>query len=138
MKSEALIDANEIKSVYGNKELKENDKLEVYLEHIENKNGDVVISASKAQKIKGWYFLEKAFEDNKMLKEKLVSKCKGGVIVEHIETKSLMFGPGSQIGLKPIKSIDHLFGVEQDFKIIKLDKFLWQCLCFKKRSYKLI
>ncbi len=123
MKSEALIDANEIKSVYGNKELKENDKLEVYLEHIENKNGDVVVSASKAQKIKGWYFLEKAFEDNKNVKGKIVSKCKGGVIVEHIETKSLMFCPGSQIDSKPIKSIDHLFGVEQDFKIIKLDKF---------------
>ena len=123
MKSEALIDANEIKSVYGNRELKENDKLEVYLEHIENKNGDVVVSASKAQKIKGWYFLEKAFEDNKNVKGKIVSKCKGGVIVEHIETKSLMFCPGSQIDSKPIKSIDHLFGVEQDFKIIKLDKF---------------
>ncbi len=123
MKSEALIDANEIKSVYGNKELKENDKLEVYLEHIENKNGDVVVSASKAQKIKGWYFLEKAYEDNKNVKGKIVSKCKGGVIVEHIETKSLMFCPGSQIDSKPIKSIDHLFGVEQDFKIIKLDKF---------------
>ena len=123
MKSEALIDINEIKSVYGNKDIKENDKLEVYLEKIEDRNGEVIVSASRAQKIRGWYVLEKAYEENKNVKGKIVSKCKGGVIVEHLDTKSLMFCPGSQIDSKPLKSFDHLFGVEQDFKIIKLDKF---------------
>ena len=123
MKSEALIDINEIKSLHKNKEIKENDKLEVYLEKIEDKNGEVIVSASRAEKIRGWYFLEKAYEKNEKVKGKIVSKCKGGVIVEHIETKSLMFCPGSQIDSKPLRSFDHLFGVEQDFKIIKLDKF---------------
>ncbi len=123
MKSEALIDINEVKLVYGNKEFKENDLLEVYLEKIEDKNGEVIVSATRAQKIRGWYVLEKAYEDNKNVKGKIVSKCKGGVIVEHMDTKSLMFCPGSQIDSKPLKSFDHLFGVEQDFKIIKLDKF---------------
>ena len=123
MKSEALIDINEAKTIYGSNQLKENDKLEVYLEKIEDKNGEVIVSASRAQKIRGWYILEKAYEDNKNVKGKIVSKCKGGVIVEHSDTKSLMFCPGSQIDSKPLKSFDHLFGVEQDFKIIKLDKF---------------
>ena len=123
MKSEALIDINEVKIVYGNKDFKENDLLEVYLEKIEDKNGEVIVSATRAQKIRGWYVLEKAYEDNKNVKGKIISKCKGGVIVEHIDTKSLMFCPGSQIDSKPLKSFDHLFGVEQDFKIIKLDKF---------------
>jgi len=123
MKSEALIDVSEIKSIYGNKQIKENDKLEVYLEKIEDKNGEVIVSASKAQKIRGWYVLEKAFEKNENVKGKIISKCKGGVIVEHMDTKSLMFCPGSQIDSKPLKSLDHLVGVEQDFKIIKLDKF---------------
>ncbi len=123
MKSEALIDVNEVKLVFGNKDVKENDKLEVYLEKIEDKNGEVIVSASRAQKIRGWYVLEKAYEENKNVKGKIVSKCKGGVIVEHLDTKSLMFCPGSQIDSKPLKSFDHLFGVEQDFKIIKLDKF---------------
>tara|TARA_B100002052_G_scaffold185408_1_gene168931 strand:- start:3950 stop:5677 length:1728 start_codon:yes stop_codon:yes gene_type:complete len=123
MKSEALIDINEAKSVYENREIKENDKIEVYLEKIEDKNGDVIVSASKAQKIRGWYILEKSYEENKNVKGKIISKCKGGVIVEHSATKSLMFCPGSQIDLKPLKSFDHLFGVEQEFKIIKLDKF---------------
>jgi len=123
MKSEALIDINEAKSVFANKQFKENDKLEVYLEKIEDKNGEVIVSASKAQKIRGWYMLEKAFEENINVKGKIVSKCKGGVIVEHSDTKSLMFCPGSQVDSKPLKTLDHLIGVEQDFKIIKLDKF---------------
>ena len=123
MKSEAMLDIGEVKSIYNDKQIKENDKLEVYLEKIEDKNGEVIVSASKAQKIRGWYALEKAYEANENVKGKIVSKCKGGVIVEHLDTKSLMFCPGSQIDSKPLKSIDHLFGVEQDFKIIKLDKF---------------
>jgi len=123
MKSEALIDVNEAKSAFENKQFKENDKLEVFLEKIEDKNGEVIVSASKAQKIRGWYKLEKAFEENINVKGKIVSKCKGGVIVEHADTKSLMFCPGSQVDSKPLKSLDHLIGVEQDFKIIKLDKF---------------
>ena len=123
MKSEALIDINEVKLVFGNKEIKENDKLEVYLEKIEDKNGEVIVSASRAQKIRGWYVLEKAYEENINVKGKMISKCKGGVIIEHVDTKSLMFCPGSQIDSKPLKSFDHLIGVEQDFKIIKLDKF---------------
>ncbi len=123
MKSEALIDINEAKSVYENKDIKEKDKLEVFLEKIEDKNGEVIVSATRAKKIRGWYTLEKAYEANENVKGKIVSKCKGGVIVEHLDTKSLMFCPGSQIDSKPLKSFDHLFGVEQDFKIIKLDKF---------------
>ena len=123
MKSEAMIDISEVKAVYNNKEIKEGDKLEVFLEKIEDKNGEVIVSASRAQKIRGWYTLEKAYEANTNVKGKIISKCKGGVIVEHSETKSLMFCPGSQIDSKPLKSFDHLYGVEQDFKIIKLDKF---------------
>ncbi len=123
MKSEAMIDISEAKSVYNDKKIKENDKLEVYLEKIEDKNGEVIVSATRAQKIKGWYILEKAYEASENVKGKIISKCKGGVIVEHLETKSLMFCPGSQIDSKPLKSFDHLFNVEQDFKIIKLDKY---------------
>ena len=98
------------------------------------------------KKIRGWYILEKAYEKNQNVKGKIVSKCKGGVIVEHLDTKSLMFCPGSQIDSKPLKSFDHLFNVEQDFKIIKLDKFRGNaCVSrrevissFKKEDKKLI
>jgi len=133
MKSEALIDISEVKSIYADKQINENDKLEVYLEKIEDRNGEVIVSVIKAQKIRGWYILEKAYEKNKNVKGKIISKCKGGVIVEHLDTKSLMFCPGSQIDSKPLKSFDHLFGVEQDFKIIKLDKFRGN-VCVSRRE----
>ena len=98
------------------------ENISVLLEKIEDKNGEVVVSAIKAQKIKGWYKLEKAYEENESIIGKITTKCKGGVIVEHVDTGSLMFCPGSQISDKPLKSIDHLIGVEQKFAIIKLDK----------------
>ncbi len=122
LKSEPVIDINEMKMIGMQDKVVEGETVSVLLEKIEDKNGDVVVSAQKAQKIKGWYKLEKAYEDNQSINGKITSKCKGGVIVEHIETGSLMFCPGSQISDKPMKSIDHLIGVEQKFAIIKLDK----------------
>ena len=122
LKSEPVIDINEMKMIGLQEKIKEGEIISVLLERIEDKNGEVVVSALKAQKIQGWYKLEKAYEDNKSIIGKITTKCKGGVIVEHIETGSLMFCPGSQISDKPLKSIDHLIGVEQKFAIIKLDK----------------
>ena len=67
MKSEALIDIGEVKNLYGDKEIKENDKLEVFLEKIEDKNGECdCFCNAKAKKIRGWYVLEKAYEEKKM------------------------------------------------------------------------
>ena len=122
LKSEPVIDINEMKMIGMQNKIAEGEKISVLLEKIEDKNGDVIVSAQKAKKIKGWYKLEKAYEDNESINGKITSKCKGGVIVEHVETGSLMFCPGSQISDKPMKNIDHLIGVEQKFAIIKLDK----------------
>ena len=122
LKSEPIVDINELKIIGLKDNIEEGKSLPVLLEKIEDKNGEVIVSAVKAQKIRGWYKLEKAYEDNESIMGKIVSKCKGGVIVEHIDTGSLMFCPGSQISDKPLKNIDHLIGVEQKFAIIKLDK----------------
>ncbi len=120
LKSEPVIDVNEIKMI-GIENVKEGSIISVLLEKIEDKNGDVIVSAQKAQKIKGWNKLVKCYENNELINGKITQKTKGGVIVEHIETGSLMFCPGSQISDKPIKNIDHLIGVEQKFALIKLD-----------------
>ena len=122
LKSEPIIDVNELKIIGLNDKVKIGENIPVLLEKIEDKNGEVIVSAIKAQKIKGWFKLEKAYEENQSILGKITSKCKGGVIVEHVETGSLMFCPGSQISDKPLKNIDHLIGVEQKFAIIKLDK----------------
>jgi len=122
LKSEPVIDINEMKIIGMQDKIVEGGVISVLLEKIEDKNGDVIVSAQKAKKIKGWYELEKAYEKNESINGKITSKCKGGVIVEHLETGSLMFCPGSQISDKPLKNIDHLIGIEQKFAIIKLDK----------------
>ncbi len=121
LKSEPVVDINEIKMIGMAEKIKEGSTISVLLEKIEDKNGDVVVSAQKAQKIKGWNELVKCYEKNELINGKITQKTKGGVIVEHIETGSLMFCPGSQISDKPIKNIDHLIGVEQKFALIKLD-----------------
>ena len=122
LKSEPIVDINELKSINLLDKAKEGQKISVLLEKIEDKNGEVVVSALKAKKIKGWHELEKAYETNKPIMGKITSKCKGGVIVEHIDTGSLMFCPGSQISDKPIKDISHLINEPQKFALIKLDK----------------
>ena len=122
LKSEPIIDINELRTIGLKDKIVIGENIPVLLEKIEDKNGEVVVSAIKAQKIKGWYKLEKAYEKNESIIGKITSKCKGGVIVEHIDTGSLMFCPGSQISDKPLKNIDHLIGIEQKFAIIKLDK----------------
>ena len=103
LKSEPIIDINELKMIGFKDKISVGENIPVLLEKIEDKNGEVIVSALKAKKIKGWYKLEKAYEDNESILGKITSKCKGGVIVEHTETGSLMFCPGSQISDKPLK-----------------------------------
>ena len=122
LKSEPIVDINELKSINLLDKAKEGSKISFLLEKIEDKNGEVIVSALKAKKIKGWHELEKAYETNEPIMGKITSKCKGGVIVEHIDTGSLMFCPGSQISDKPLKDISHLMNEPQKFALIKLDK----------------
>ena len=122
LKSEPVIDINELKSMGLIDKLKVGETIPVLLEKIEDKHGEVLVSVSKAQKIKGWDKLVEAYEKNEPIMGKITSKCKGGCIVEHIDTGSLMFLPGSQISDKPLKDISHLMNEPQKFALIKLDK----------------
>ena len=122
LKSEPILDINELKSLGLTDKIKIGEKISVLLEKIEDRNGEVLVSANKAQKIKGWNKLVEAYEKNEPIMGKITSKCKGGCIVEHIDTGSLMFLPGSQISDKPMKDISHLINEPQKFSLIKLDK----------------
>ena len=139
LKSEPVIDINELKGMGLADKIKIGETIPVLLEKIEDKHGEVLVSASKAQKIKGWDKLVEAYEKNEPIMGKITSKCKGGAIVEHIDTGSLMFLPGSQISDKPLKDISHLMNEPQKFAVIKLDKVRGNC-CVSRReiisSYK--
>ena len=122
LKSEPVLDINELKGMGLIDKIKVGETIPVLLEKIEDKNGEVLVSASKAQKIKGWDKLVEAYEKNEPIMGKITTKCKGGCIVEHIDTGSLMFLPGSQISDKPLKDISHLMNEPLKFALIKLDK----------------
>ena len=122
LKSEPILDINELKTIGLEEKIKVGEKIPVLLERLEDREGNVVVSASKAQKIKGWDILVEAFEKNEPIVGKITSKCKGGVIVEHLDTGSLMFCPGSQISDTPLKDISHLMNEPQKFALIKMDK----------------
>jgi len=122
LKSEPIIDINELKTIGLEKKISVGEKIPVLLERLEDRNGEIIVSASKAQKIKGWDILVEAYEKNEPIIGKITSKCKGGVIVEHLDTGSLMFCPGSQISDTPLKDISHLMNEPQKFALIKMDK----------------
>jgi small subunit ribosomal protein S1 len=146
LKSEPILDINELKSMGMLDKAKVGEKIPVLLERLEDKKGEVLVSASKAQEIQGWNKLVEAYDKDEPIMGKITGRVKGGCIVEHIDTGSLMFLPGSQISDKPLKDISHLMNEPQKFKLIKLDKVRGNaCVSrreiissFKKEDKKLI
>lgn len=95
-------------------------KVDVLLEKIENRDGEVVISREKARRAKSWKKMEKAFENKAEVKGVILSKVKGGFAVN--VDSCLCFLPGSQVDLRPLKNFDHLMKVPQTFECVKMDK----------------
>ena len=119
-KSEGAIPIEEFKLTKEIDKIKIGSKIDVLLEKIENKSGDVVVSREKARKAHSWKKMEKAYENKEKVQGTIISKCKGGFIVE-VES-CLCFLPGSPVDLRPLTNIDHLMRVPQTFECVKLDK----------------
>ena len=120
LKSEGAIPIEEFKLTKEIDKIEIGSKIDVLLEKIENVSGDVVISREKARRAKSWKKMEKAFENKEEVKGIIISKCKGGFIVD--VDSCLCFLPGSQVDLRPLKNFDHLMKVPQTFECVKLDK----------------
>jgi len=119
-KSEGIIPIEEFKLTKEIDKIEVGSKIDVLLEKIENYSGDVVISREKARRAKTWKKMEKAFENQEEVKGIILSRCKGGFVVD-VES-CLCFLPGSQVDLKPLKNFDHLMRVPLTFECVKLDK----------------
>src|SRR4026208_2189655 len=98
--------------------LKLGDRIQVYIEDREDAEGNLVLSKEKADKMKVWEELEKAHKDEKVVEGKVISRIKGGMIVD-IGVKAFL--PGSQIDLHPVRDLDGLVGKTFPFKIIKIN-----------------
>ena len=120
LKSEGAIPIEEFKLTKELDSIKTGLKIDVLLEKIENKFGDVVVSREKARKVHSWKKMERAFEKKEEVKGVIISKCKGGFIFD--VDSCLCFLPGSQVDLRPLKNFDHLMKVPQTFECVKLDK----------------
>jgi small subunit ribosomal protein S1 len=132
LKSEPILDINELKSMGMLDKAKVGEKISVLLERLEDKKGEVLVSASKAMKIAGWESLVASYDKGETVMGKITGRVKGGCIVEHIDTGSLMFLPGSQISDKPLKDITHLMNEPQKFALIKLDRQRGNVCCSRR------
>ncbi len=99
---------------------KEGDEVEVFLEHLEDQDGAVVLSKKKADFMRVWEKIRQAYEADEPVEGSLVKKIKGGVVVSVMGVDAFL--PGSQIALRRVPNIDELLGQSFMFKIIKLNK----------------
>jgi small subunit ribosomal protein S1 len=116
-KSEGIIPADQ----FSGEELqtiKVGDRVQVYIEDREDAEGNLVLSKEKADKMKVWEDLEKAYKEEKIVDGRILSRIKGGMMVD-IGVKAFL--PGSQIDLHPVRDLDALVGKTFPLKIIKIN-----------------
>ena len=117
-KTEGRIPKREFIFLKDKKELEVGDEIDVYLDKIENHNGECILSRSKAKNREIWGEIEKSFEAGELVEGVITGKVKGGLSCEIGITAFL---PGSQIDTRPVRDISHLLNVPQKFKILKMD-----------------
>ncbi len=120
LKSEGRIPLKEFSMVGQMPDIKTGDSVEVYVERLEDKNGEAVLSREKARREESWIELEKAHEKGERVTGVIFSKVKGGFIVDL--NGAVAFLPGSQVDIRPIRDVSPLIGVAQPFQILKMDK----------------
>ncbi len=118
-KVEGRISKREFAFQKDQKELSIGDTIDVYLDKIENHNGECILSRSKAKSKEIWSEIEKSFEAGELVEGVITGKVKGGLSCEIGVTAFL---PGSQIDTRPVRDVSHLIGVPQKFKLLKLDQ----------------
>ncbi len=116
-KSDGLISLSEFRDI---PELKVGDTVEVYVESQEDERGQLVLSRRKAKLLRAWESIVDSYQNGTVIKGTVVSKTKGGLIVDTggLET----FLPGSQIDIKPIVDYDSYVGKTMEFKVVKINE----------------
>ena len=120
LKSEGRVALKEFAVAGQAPELKAGDTVEVYLERMEDKNGEAVLSREKAKREEAWTQLEKAFNDQQRVTGVIFGRVKGGFTVDL--NGAVAFLPGSQVDIRPVRDISPLLGTPQPFQILKMDR----------------
>jgi small subunit ribosomal protein S1 len=120
LKSEGRVALKEFAMPGQKSELKAGDVVEVYLERMEDKNGEAVLSRDKARREEAWTQLEKQFKDNQRVNGVIFGRVKGGFTVDL--NGAVAFLPGSQVDIRPVRDVGPLMGTPQPFQILKMDR----------------
>jgi small subunit ribosomal protein S1 len=120
LKSEGRVALKEFAQGGQSAELVAGDEVEVFLERIENKNGEAMLSREKAKREEAWVQLEKAFEKNERVTGVIFGRVKGGFTVDL--SGAVAFLPGSQVDIRPVRDVGPLMGSPQPFQILKMDR----------------
>ncbi len=118
-KSEGQIRINEFRDENGEIKAEVDDKVEVMVEWWDDENEVVVLSKEKAEKVKVWEEIKKAYDADEAISGTIVSRVKGGFSVD-IGVNAFL--PGSQADLRPVRNLDELVGKDFDFKILKYNR----------------
>ncbi|MFC4350584.1 30S ribosomal protein S1 [Fodinicurvata halophila] len=120
LKSEGRVALREFAKAGEDSELKIGDDVEVYLERMEDKNGEAMLSRDKARREESWNHLEKAFDDSKRVTGTIFGRVKGGFTVDL--SGAVAFLPGSQVDIRPVRDVTPLMHTPQPFQILKMDR----------------
>jgi small subunit ribosomal protein S1 len=118
-KSEGIIPIDEFKDENGNVSIKPGETVDVLLEKTEDKEGYVVLSKEKAEKMKVWDDVERAYQERRVVTGRVIERVKGGLAVD-IGVRAFL--PGSQVDLRPVRNLDGLRGQELRMRVIKVNK----------------
>jgi small subunit ribosomal protein S1 len=118
-KSEGIIPIGEFLDESGQVTVEAGDIVDVLLERTEDREGYVVLSREKAEKMKIWDEVEKAYADRKVVIGRVIERIKGGLAVD-IGVRAFL--PGSQIDVRPVRNLDALRGQELRMRVIKVNK----------------
>lgn len=115
-KSDGTVPVTEFPNI---KDLKVGDEVEVYLESVEDKDGRLLLSRKRADFMRIWERVMKAYETGEILKGKCIRRTKGGIVVDLMGLDAFL--PGSQIDVRPVRDFDAFIGREMEFRVVKVN-----------------
>jgi len=120
LKSEGRVALREFSNGGAAPEVKEGDTVDIFVDRMENKDGEAVLSRDKARREEAWTILEKAFTDQDRVMGTIFGRVKGGFTVDL--SGAVAFLPGSQVDVRPVRDVGPLMGQAQQFAILKMDR----------------
>jgi small subunit ribosomal protein S1 len=120
LKSEGRVPLKELAAPGQKADVSIGDEIEVYVERMEDRNGQAVLSRDKARREEAWGVLETSFEKQERVTGVIFGKVKGGFTVDL--SGATAFLPGSQVDIRPVRDLGPLMGTPQPFQILKIDR----------------